>query len=163
MLRLIWNTSTRIRTFMRVWMPTNILLDALRTRRGLRWGIPAMLLSVGYFAVAYWCTTLIADGGPGWLHLIVLAIGAYLTFNDVITVGTFVAVVWGALIGLAIALVLILRVNPQSFHWTMDVLVPWTLLGGVGLALVVTAVATAMIATRGASADEPVAALRQAD
>jgi ATP-binding cassette subfamily B protein len=26
-----------------------------------------------------------------WLHLIVLAIGAYLTFNDVITVGTFVA------------------------------------------------------------------------
>ncbi|WP_197703688.1 sulfate permease [Propionibacterium freudenreichii] len=53
-------------------MPTNILLDALRTRRGLRWGIPAMLLSVGYFAVAYWCTTLIADGGPGWLHLIVL-------------------------------------------------------------------------------------------
>ena len=72
MLRLIWNTSTRIRTFMRVWMPTNILLDALRTRRGLRWGIPAMLLSVVYFATAYWCTTLIADGGPGWLHLIVL-------------------------------------------------------------------------------------------
>ena len=72
MLRLIWNTSTRIRTFMRVWMPTNILLDALRTRRGLRWGIPAMLLSVGYFAIAYWCTTLIADGGPGWLHLVVL-------------------------------------------------------------------------------------------
>ena len=36
MLRLIWNTSTRIRTFMRIWMPTNILLDALRTRRGLR-------------------------------------------------------------------------------------------------------------------------------
>ena len=79
------------------------------------------------------------------------------------TVGTFVAVIWGALIGLAIALVLILRVNPQSFHWTMDVLVPWTLLGGVGQALVATAVATAMIATRGASADEPVAALRQAD
>ncbi|HEV7256207.1 MAG TPA: ABC transporter ATP-binding protein [Bosea sp. (in: a-proteobacteria)] len=26
-----------------------------------------------------------------WLHLIVLAIGAYLTFNDVITVGTFIA------------------------------------------------------------------------
>lgn len=26
-----------------------------------------------------------------WLHLVVLAIGAYLTFNDVITIGTFVA------------------------------------------------------------------------
>lgn len=72
MLRLIWNASIRIRTFMRVWMPTNILLDALRTRRGLHWGVPAMLLAVGYFAIAYWCTTLIDAGAPGWLHLIVL-------------------------------------------------------------------------------------------
>ena len=83
MLRLIWNTSTCIRTFMRIWMPTNILLDALRTRRGLRWGIPAMLLSVVYFATAYWCTTLIADGGPGWLHLIVL-LCIYNTFKFLI-------------------------------------------------------------------------------
>ena len=72
MLRLIWNASIRICTFMRVWMPTNILLDALRTRRGLRWGVPAMLLAGGYFAIAYWCTTLIAGGAPGWLNLIVL-------------------------------------------------------------------------------------------
>lgn len=72
MLRLIWNASIRIRTFMRVWMPTNILLDALRTRRGLRWGVPAMLLAAGYFAIAYWCTTLIDAGAPGGLHLIVL-------------------------------------------------------------------------------------------
>ena len=72
MLRLIWNTSIRVRAFMRIWMPTNILLDALRTRRGLKWGAPAMLLSVAYFAIAYWCTTLIAGGAPGWLHLIVL-------------------------------------------------------------------------------------------
>ncbi|BEH01866.1 hypothetical protein brsh051_11470 [Brooklawnia propionicigenes] len=72
MLRLIWNTSIRIRMFLRTWMPTNILLDALRTRRGLKWGAPAMLLSVAYFALAYWCTTLIDNGAPGWLHLIVL-------------------------------------------------------------------------------------------
>ena len=72
MLRLIWNASIRICTFMRVWMPPNILLDALRTRRRLRWGVPAMLLAGGYFAIAYWCTTLIAGGAPGWLNLIVL-------------------------------------------------------------------------------------------
>ena len=72
MLRLIWNASIRIRTFMRAWMPTNILLDALCTRRGLRWGVPAMLLAAPYFAIAYWCTTLIDAGAPGWLHLIVL-------------------------------------------------------------------------------------------
>ena len=72
MLRLIWNGSIRTRMFLRTWMPTNILLDALRTRRGLKWGAPAMLLSVVYFAIAYWCTTLIDGGAPGWLHLIVL-------------------------------------------------------------------------------------------
>lgn len=72
MLRFIWNTSIRTRTFMRVWMPTNILLDTLRTRRGLKWGAPAMLLAGVYFAIAYWCTTLIAEGAPGWLHLVVL-------------------------------------------------------------------------------------------
>ena len=72
MLRLIWNLSIHTRTFLRVWMPTNILLDVLRTRRGLKWGVPAMLLSVVYFTIAYWCTTLIDGGAPGWLHLIVL-------------------------------------------------------------------------------------------
>lgn len=77
------------------------------------------------------------------------------------SVGTLVAVVWGGLIGLAIARVLIDRVNPQSFHWTMDVQVPWPLLATVGLALVATAVATAMIATRSASSGEPVVALRR--
>lgn len=72
MLRLIWNLSIRIRAFLRIWMPTNILLDALRSRRGLKFGVPAMLLAIGYLAIAHWCTTLIADGGPGWLHLVVL-------------------------------------------------------------------------------------------
>lgn len=72
MLRLIWSISIRVRPFLRTWMPTNILLDVLRTRRGLKWGVPAMLLSVVYFTIAYWCTTLIDAGGPGWLHLIVL-------------------------------------------------------------------------------------------
>lgn len=53
-------------------MPTNIALDAIRTRRGLRWGIPAMLLAVPYFLAAYYCLTLIEDSGPGWLNLLVL-------------------------------------------------------------------------------------------
>ena len=56
MLRLIWNLSIHIRTFLRVWMPTNILLDALRTRRGLHWGAPAMLLSI-------WTVPALVEGG----------------------------------------------------------------------------------------------------
>lgn len=31
-----------------------------------------MLLAVPYFLAANYCTILIEDGGPGWLHLLVL-------------------------------------------------------------------------------------------
>lgn len=72
MLRLIWNASGHVAAYLRAYMPSNILLDGIRTRNGLKWGTPAMLIAAPYFAIAYWCTTLIDTGGPGWLHLIVL-------------------------------------------------------------------------------------------
>jgi hypothetical protein len=31
-----------------------------------------MLLAGPYLAIAFWCTTLIENGRPGWLHLVVL-------------------------------------------------------------------------------------------
>jgi hypothetical protein len=72
MLRLLWNLSIRVRLFLRTYMPTNILLDALRTRRGLKWGMPAMLIAAPYLLGAWLLTVWIADGGPGWLNLLVL-------------------------------------------------------------------------------------------
>ena len=72
MFRLIWFASIHIRSFMRRWMPTNIVLDKVRTRRGLKWGIPAMLLAIPYFYTASLLTVIIRDGGPGWLNLVVL-------------------------------------------------------------------------------------------
>ena len=72
MIRLLWALSAHARYYLRCYMPTNIALDAIRTRRGLKWGIPAMLLAVPYFLVANYCLTLIEDGGPGWLNLLVL-------------------------------------------------------------------------------------------
>ncbi|WP_100810669.1 MULTISPECIES: sulfate permease [unclassified Microbacterium] len=72
MLRLLWNLSIRVRLFLRMYMPTNILLNALRTRRGLKWGVPAMLIAVPYLLGAWLLTVWIADGGPGWLNLLVL-------------------------------------------------------------------------------------------
>lgn len=73
MIRLIWTVSVHTRYFLRRYMPTNILLDAIRThRRGLKWGIPAMLLAVPYILIANVCVRLIEDGAPGWLHLAVL-------------------------------------------------------------------------------------------
>jgi hypothetical protein len=38
----------------------------------LKWGVPAVRLAVPYLLAASICTSLIADGGPGWLDLIVL-------------------------------------------------------------------------------------------
>ena len=72
MLYLLWVLSTHIRYYLRRYAPSNIALDAIRTRRGLKWGIPAMLLAIPYFLAAYYCRGLIEDGGPGWLNLIVL-------------------------------------------------------------------------------------------
>ena len=72
MIRQLWTLSVHTRAFLRRYMPTNILLDAIRTRRGLKWGVPAMLLAAPYLLAASTLTTLIADGGPGWLNLLVL-------------------------------------------------------------------------------------------
>lgn len=72
MIRLLWTASAEVRYFLRRYMPSNIVLDLIRTRKGLKWGVPAMLLAGPYLAIAFWCTTLIEHGAPGWLHLVVL-------------------------------------------------------------------------------------------
>ncbi|MFV4914631.1 sulfate permease [Microbacterium lacticum] len=71
MFRLIWAASVRTHTIFR-YAPTNLLIAATRTRRGLRWGIPAMLVAIPYLLAARWCVTTIENGGPGWLNLLVL-------------------------------------------------------------------------------------------
>ncbi|SJN15727.1 hypothetical protein FM104_00515 [Microbacterium esteraromaticum] len=72
MIRLLWAASVHTRYFLRRYMPTNRLLDAIRTRRGLKWGVPAMLLIGPYLLAASICTNLIKDGGPGWLNILVI-------------------------------------------------------------------------------------------
>ena len=54
--------------------PTNLLLAAIRyRRRGLQWGIPAMLiLGGGYLYATAICYTIVNTGGPGWLNLLVI-------------------------------------------------------------------------------------------
>ena len=72
MIRQLWTLSIHTRTFLRRYMPTNILLNTIRTRRGLKWGVPAMLLAAPYLLAASICTNLIDNGAPGWLYLVVL-------------------------------------------------------------------------------------------
>ena len=40
MFRLIWTLSVRTRDYLHRYMPSNRLLAAIRTRRGLKWGYP---------------------------------------------------------------------------------------------------------------------------
>ncbi len=70
LIRTLWTLSVRTRSFLRRWMPTNILLDRLRTRRGLKWGVPAMGLGIAYFLVAAASITLIYGGWSPWLYLV---------------------------------------------------------------------------------------------
>lgn len=72
MFRLIWFASIHIRSFMRRWMPTNVVLDKVRTRNGLKWGVPAMLLALPYLYIASLLAIIVRDGGPGCLNIFVL-------------------------------------------------------------------------------------------
>ena len=72
MIRQLRTLSIHTRAFVRSYTPTSILLDAIRTRRGLRWGVSALLLAVPYLLAAITLTQLVADGGPGPLNLLVL-------------------------------------------------------------------------------------------
>jgi hypothetical protein len=72
MFRLLWIASIHVRIFMRRYMPSNIILDHVRTRRGLKWGPVVMLLAAPYAVAAYWLTAWIEGGGPEWLYLLVL-------------------------------------------------------------------------------------------
>ncbi|MCD6681715.1 MAG: ABC transporter permease [Burkholderiaceae bacterium] len=57
-----------------------------------------------------------------------------------------IAIAWGTAVGLAIALVLIHRVNPQSFHWTMDLAWPGGLLTMSALGLLALGTLAAVLA-----------------
>jgi putative ABC transport system permease protein len=71
----------------------------------------------------------------------------------------------GALLGIAlgwlISLVLVHVVNRQSFHWSMDLHVPWAGLAALALALAAAAAATAVASGRAAMGADAVRAVRE--
>ena len=73
MIALMWNLSTAVRGYLRYYMPTNVLLDRIRTRRGLKWGVPvAFVLVPAYLYTASLAATVVKQGWPGWLNVFVL-------------------------------------------------------------------------------------------
>ncbi|MEY4765099.1 MAG: hypothetical protein RI907_1772, partial [Pseudomonadota bacterium] len=67
----------------------------------------------------------------------------------------------GLALGLLISLVLVKVVNPQSFHWTMDLALPWSRLLALCAAVVVAGTATAWAAGRAAVSVAAVRAVKE--
>jgi putative ABC transport system permease protein len=67
----------------------------------------------------------------------------------------------GLALGLAVSVVLVHVVNPQSFHWTMDLQVPWLRLLALCAAVVLAGTLTAWLAGRAAASADAVLAVKE--
>ncbi len=95
---------------------------------------------------------------------------AHLGFSrrQVLTVVAGEAVAWsaagaalGVVLGLAVSVVLVDVVNPQSFHWTMALVVPWLRIAALAAAVVVAATLTASLAARRAVSRDAALAVKE--
>jgi len=64
-------------------------------------------------------------------------------------------------LGLAVSVVLVHVVNPQSFHWSMDLQVPWLRLLALCVAVVLAGTLTAWLAGRAAASADAVLAVKE--
>jgi len=74
---------------------------------------------------------------------------------------SLLAIIAGFVVGTCISLILVFIVNPQSFHWTMQLHLPWGLLASVAIAMLVSAALTALLSGRMAVAGSAVRAVRE--
>jgi putative ABC transport system permease protein len=74
---------------------------------------------------------------------------------------TAIGSVAGCALGLLVSMVLVHVVNPQSFHWTMDLAVPWLRLALLCAAVVAAGTVTAWLAGRAAAGKDAVLAVKE--
>ncbi len=74
---------------------------------------------------------------------------------------TALGVMLGFVLGWSISLILVYIVNPQSFHWTMQMHLPWGWLTLIAAVMLVAAAITALIAGRHAISGSVVRAVRE--
>ena len=74
---------------------------------------------------------------------------------------TLIGSLAGLLLGLAVSVVLVHVVNPQSFHWTMDLLLPWGRLLALCAAVVFAGTVTAWLAGGAAARRDAVLAVKE--
>jgi putative ABC transport system permease protein len=74
---------------------------------------------------------------------------------------TAVGIVVGFVLGWSISLILVFIVNPQSFHWTMQLHMPWGLLAAVAAVLLGSAALTALVSGRHAVSGNAIRAVQE--
>lgn len=74
---------------------------------------------------------------------------------------TLLGTIAGTLLGLSVAVILVHVVNPQSFHWTMELRLPMLRLLALGAAVVLAGVVTAWLAGRRAASADAVLAVKE--
>jgi putative ABC transport system permease protein len=67
----------------------------------------------------------------------------------------------GLLLGIAVSMVLVFVVNPQSFHWTMDLVLPWGRLMLLCAAVLAAGIATAAFSARSAAGRSAVLSVKE--
>ncbi len=91
-----------------------------------------------------------------------------LTRRQIVTLVAGEAAAWmaagvlvGLLLGLAVSAVLVYVVNPQSFHWTMELVLPWARLALLCAAVLAAGVMTAAFSARLAARRDAVLAVKE--
>ena len=74
---------------------------------------------------------------------------------------TAVGALLGLALGIAVSVVLVKVVNPQSFHWTMELLLPWLRLAALCAAVVIAGTLTAFLSARRAVGRQTVLAVKE--
>lgn len=74
---------------------------------------------------------------------------------------TAIGIAVGFVLGWLISLILVFIVNPQSFHWSMQLHLPWRLLAAVAALLLVSAALTALVAGRQALSGSAIRAVKE--
>ena len=126
--------------------------------------LQAVAIGIGLFGVAASFSAQVLSRRKEFGLLVHLG----LTRRQILAVVAFEGAAWttvGALaglgLGLAVSVVLVHVVNPQSFHWTMEMTLPWARLLGLCLAVVVAGTVTAWLAGRAAASRDAVLAVKE--
>jgi putative ABC transport system permease protein len=128
------------------------------------YGLEAVAVLIGLFGISVGVSAqvLARRGEFGMLRHIGMTRGqvaAMLGTEGALTSALGVALGFG--FGWAISLILVQVINRQSFHWSMDMHVPWAGLGALALVLIAAATLTAVWSGRRAMGEDVVRAVRE--